>query len=157
VLWIYENLLETEKPDLARAEAAAAAFSPEAWEGQMREIFGPILPSVLEIEAKTGKNLPETRQAHLKIITEHWDEIQAIIREELPPRTQVLDLMRRCGMPSYPRDLGLTMKDTLDALYGSREIRDKYLTSSLLWDLGLLEKAADGLSRMLQEEAPENR
>jgi len=157
VLWIYENLLETEKPDLARAEAAAAAFSPEAWEGQMREIFGPILPSVLEIEAKTGKNLPETRQAHLKIITEHWDEIQTIIREELPPRTQVLDLMRRCGMPVYPRDLGLTMKDTLDALYGSREIRDKYLTSSLLWDLGLLEKAADGLSRMLQEEAPENR
>ena len=50
---------------------------------------------------------------------------------------QVYTLMKKCGMPLTPGDLGISQKDTLDALEGSREIRDKYLTSSLMWDLGL--------------------
>ena len=118
----------------------------------MRELFGPIAPSVLEIEAKTGKNRPETRQAHLRILAERWEDIQEIIREELPPRSRILALMKRVRMPLYPEDLGLTLQDTRDALLGSREIRDKYLTSSLLWDLGLLEEAADRLPEALARE-----
>ena len=117
----------------------------------MREIFGPVAPSVPAIEEKTGKNRPETQKAHLRIIADHWAEIQQIIREELPPRSRVLDLMKRAGMPLYPADLGLTLQDTRSALLGSREIRDKYLTSSLLWDLGLLQEAADRLPEALTE------
>ena len=118
----------------------------------MQEIFGTIAPSVLEIEAKTGKNRPETQQAHLRVITEHWQEIQEIIREELPPRSQVYALMKRARMPLFPADLGLTPEDTRSALLGSREIRDKYLTSSLLWDLGLLEETADRLPEAVKDE-----
>ena len=116
----------------------------------MRAIFGPVAPSVLAIEERVGKNLPETQRAHLRIIAEHWDEIQRIIREELPPREQIYSLMKRCGMPLFPADLGLTLQDTRDALLGSREIRDKYLTSSLLWDLGLLEETADRLGEAMR-------
>ena len=42
-----------------------------------------------------------------------------------------------------PADLHLSPEDVRDALLGSRDIRDKYLTSSLLWDLGLLEETAE--------------
>jgi len=38
----------------------------------------------------------------------------------------------------YPSDINVTTEDTRAALDGSRDIRDKYLTSTLLWDLGLL-------------------
>ena len=127
------------------AEKAIASYSREAWEKRMREIFGPVAPSVLAIEQKVGKNRPENWQARLNIITDHWPEIRAIIREELPPREQVYALMRQCGMPLTPADLHLSRQDTLDALEGSREIRDKYLTSSLLWDLGLLHETAEKL------------
>ena len=144
-LWIYENMLNMETVDRKRAEKAMADFSQEAWEARMKDIFGPITPSVLEIERKVGKNLPETQKAHLDCIEAHWPEIRQIIREELPARETVYALMKRCGMPLTPADLGITRKDTLDALLGSREIRDKYLTSSLLWDLGLLEETADRL------------
>jgi len=144
-LWIYEHMLNMEKVDRARAERAMAEFRPEAWEARMREIFGPIAPSVLEIERKVGKNRPETQMEHLDRIEKHWGEIRQIIREELPSRDSVYALMKRCGMPLTPEDLGLSRKDTVDALLGSREIRDKYLTSSLLWDLGLLDETAERL------------
>ena len=150
-LWIYEHMLNMEKVDTDKAERAMASFDPEAWKARIEALFGSIAPSVLEIEEKAGKNLPETQKAHLKIISENWEEIRKIIREELPKREQVYALMKRCGMPLTPADLNLTMQDTMDALMGSREIRDKYLTSSLLWDLGLLDDTADRLREALKE------
>ena len=144
-LWIIEHMLSMEAVDVDRAEAAMRSFSPEKWEAAMRDIFGPITPSILEIEKQVGKNRHENQQERLKRIVEHWPEIRQIIKEELPPRQQVWALMKSCGMPMTPADLHLTEKDTVDALIGSREIRDKYLTSSLLWDLGLLEETAQKL------------
>ena len=149
-LWIYEKMLAGETVDEQRAREAMDRFSREKWEASMRRIFGSITPSVLDIERKTGKNLPETQKDHLEKIRDHWAEIREIIREELPPREEISDLMGRCGMPGTPADLGLTVQDTIDALKGSREIRDKYLTSSLLWDLGLLGETA----RRLENEYP---
>ena len=144
-LWIYENVLNMEKPDAERAREAMKRFSAEKWEKSMKEIFGPLTPSILEIEEKTGKNLPRTQEEHLKLILEHWEEIRRIIREELPSREEVDRLMTSCGMPRTPADLNISREDTVAALKGSREIRDKYLTSSLLWDLGLLSETAEKL------------
>ena len=144
-LWIYENMLSGEQVDIQRAQDAMAAFSPAQWEADMRRIFGPIAPSILAIEEKTGKNKPETQREHLDRIVANWPLIRQIIREELPPRADIYALMQRCGMPLTPHDLSLTRQDTVDALLGSREIRDKYLTSSLLWDLGLLDETAHNL------------
>ena len=47
-------------------------------------------------------------------------------------------LMRDLGMPMVPADIGISAQDTQDAFIASRDIRDKYLTSSLLWDMGVL-------------------
>ncbi|MBR2822235.1 MAG: sn-glycerol-1-phosphate dehydrogenase [Clostridia bacterium] len=152
VLWIYEHMLSGDAVDIAKAEAAMRSFDEGRWEARMREIFGPVAPTVLEIERRVGKNRPETQAAHLKTIVENWNQIRDIIRAELPPRDQILALMKKCGMPVYPADLGISMKDTLDAFIGSREIRDKYLTSSLLWDMGLLEETAEKLEAFLRTE-----
>lgn len=143
VLWIYENILNIDHVDKERAEKAMASFSQEEWEKQMGDIFGPIAPSILDIEKKVGKNLPETQKRHLERIVNNWDEIRSIIREELPKRDDILALMEKCRMPRFPRDLGLSREDTLKALRGSREIRDKYITSSMLWDMGLLEETVE--------------
>ena len=143
-LWIYENILP-EQPDAEKAEAAMARFSEEKWERSMEEIFGALTPSILEIERTVRKNAPETRGPRLERILAHWDEIREIIRQELPSREWVDGLMASCGMPRTPADLGISREDTIAALKGSREIRDKYLTSSLLWDLGLLGETAEKL------------
>ena len=41
-------------------------------------------------------------------------------------------------MPTQPEDINVTWPDTEKAFIGSRDIRDKYLSSSMLWDMGLL-------------------
>ena len=46
--------------------------------------------------------------------------------------------MKDLGMPMTPADIDISDEDTQDAFIASRDIRDKYLTSSMLWDLGVL-------------------
>ena len=50
--------------------------------------------------------------------------------------------MRSLGMPTTPEELGLSVTDAVDAFVCSRDIRDKYLLSSLIWDLGYMEDFA---------------
>ena len=52
-----------------------------------------------------------------------------------------LRVMEKLGMPMTPADLGVSDQDAKDAYTGSREIRDKYLSCSMLWDMGLSEEA----------------
>lgn len=140
-LWVFENYLTMDKIDVDRANAAMAAFSTEHWEQEVRRIFGNVAPEILRIEAQTGKNDPVGHKKRLDLIVANWPEIRQAMKDELPSRKEIIDLMRRLQMPVTPADLGLTQKDTQDALIGSRDLRDKYLVSSLMWDIGLLDEA----------------
>ena len=71
-------------------------------------------------------------------IIRHWDELLAIMNDELPDTKEIETLMQALEMPMEPADIGIDRQDTVDAFRASRDTRKKYLTSSLLWDLGLL-------------------
>ncbi|MBQ6475062.1 MAG: iron-containing alcohol dehydrogenase, partial [Clostridia bacterium] len=146
-IWLYEQFLKTECPDTEKARRKMSEFSDGAWEASVREIFGPMADSIFETERMTGKNLPETQKKHLEMIVSHWDEIQKIIREELPAMKTVRGIMLRCGLPVRPSQIGISHEETVNALVGSRDMRDKYMTSSLLWDLGLLDEAAEKMRK----------
>ena len=61
-----------------------------------------------------------------------------MIDEELPETAKIEALMRDLGMPMEPEDIGIDRQDTVDAFRASRDTRKKYLTSSMLWDMGEL-------------------
>jgi glycerol-1-phosphate dehydrogenase [NAD(P)+] len=135
---IYDRLC-TVTPNRATAEQAMREFDSTAWEAEVRRIFGGAAQTLIDSEKTIWhKNDPARHQQRLEKILEHWPEIQEIMREEIPPKDMILPLMKSVGMPVRPEDIGETAKDTKDAFIASRDIRDKYLTSSLLWDLGLL-------------------
>lgn len=138
---IYDRL-RTIVPDRARALASVKNFDHAAWAENVRRVFGKTAPSILAIEEKAGKNDPAKHAARLHRIIEHWDAIQAIIREELPDSGWVESVMVDTGMPLYPADIGLSPKDVSDAFVCARDIRDKYLSCTLLWDLGYMEEIA---------------
>ena len=137
-LRIYDRLRRIA-PDAAHAEAALRAFDPAAWEAEMRRVFGAAAQTLLDSERQCWHlNDPARSRARRERILTQWPELLRIMDEELPPADQTIALMRSLGMPTTPAQLGHNARDTRDAFLYSRNIRDKYLTSSLLWDLGLL-------------------
>ncbi len=142
-LQIYQRLLaDTAAPDRAKAEAHMRAFDRSAWEARVRRVFGKTAGQILEIEEKTRKNDPDKHARRLSNIVAHWDEIAAIARRELPDFEQLRAVMAQTGMPLTPADIGIPTRDVVDAFVCARDIRDKYLTCSLLWDLGLTDEYA---------------
>lgn len=139
--------LRTITPDRRTAEQAMQAFDDKAWEAEMRDIFGPIAQTVIDAEHTLyHKNDAAAHAVRLEKTLDSWQFIQSVMEEELPSTQDLRALMESLGMACTPKALGISLEDTKKALVGSREIRDKYLTSSMLWDLGLLHAFADALT-----------
>lgn len=141
---IYEEIRKL-KPDREKALNAMRAFDEDAWRDRVKRVFGKTAPQVLAIEEKTRKNDPAKHAVRLERIIENWDRILAVIDEELPDIGWLFDKMRITGMPMTPEDLGLSRQDVADAFVCSRDIRDKYLSGSMLWDLGEMDAFAERL------------
>ena len=144
--------LRQETPDRERALRNAAAFDMAAWEKEMRDSFGPTAETVIEIERKVGKHDPAKHAARLERIIDRWDDITRAMDEELPDLDAIVNLMKRLQEPTLPRTLGLSDGEVISALRCSQEIRDKYILSRLLWDLGLLDEYAERLRQSLNAE-----
>jgi len=132
-------------PSREKAENAMKNFDKDAWEARVRRVFGQNAPQVLAIEEKTRKNDPVKHAARLEKILANWDKIMAAVEEELPEKEWLFGKMKINGMPMKPEDISLSRQDVVDAFVCSRDIRDKYLSGSMLWDLGELEDFAKRL------------
>ena len=75
--------------------------------------------------------------------------ILKIIDEELPDYDQIHSVMAKAGMPLMPRDIGISVEDSVNAFIGSRDVRNKYMTCTLLWDLGLTDEYAEKLKEFV--------
>ena len=148
-LKLYQKLKQV-LPSREKAEEHMRAFDPAAWEKEVHRIFGKTAGEILGIEAKTHKNDPSKHAQRLDKIIENWDEILRIIDEELPDYDTLYNLMAATGMPMKPSEIGVPMQDVVDAFIGARDVRDKYLSCSLIWDLGLTEEFAEYLKEVAE-------
>ena len=89
-----------------------------------------------------GKEAKPLTGKHGVIQPEHV----AVIDEELPPAGEVERLMRSFGMPVSPAEIGIGEDEARFAFLASKDIRDKYVATRLLWDLGILEDVAGKLA-----------
>ena len=147
---LYRKIRQIQ-PDRAKAEAHMKAFSRADWEAQVRRIFGKTADEIIAIEDKTHKNDPARHAQRLDNLVNHWDEILKIIDEELPDYDALYQTMAKTGMPMRPSEIDVPMDDVVDAFIGARDIRDKYLSCSFLWDLGLTDEFAEYLREVAEE------
>lgn len=145
---LYE-FVKRQKPDRERMIAHAAAFSRDAWEAQVRRIFGKTADEIIRVEDQVHKNDPQRLAKRIDALCANWDQILKIIDEELPPYDALYAMMKKTGMPTEPADLEISNDDVINAYLGARDIRDKYLSCSFLWDMGLEMEAADYLRSTL--------
>jgi len=145
---LYE-FVKQQKPDRERMIAHAAAFDRGAWEAQVRRVFGKTADEIIRIEDKVKKNDPDRLAKRIDALIENWDKILQIIDEELPEYETLFNMMKKTGMPVEPREIEVSDEDVVNAYLGARDIRDKYLSCSFLWDMGLEMEAAEYLKSTL--------
>lgn len=133
------------EPDRERALRHAEDFDPEEWKAFVRRVFGTAADTMILREDEEKKYDKTRHKERLEIILSRWDEIQKIIREELPDEEWLKERLLLAGAPVSPAQLGLSADDVRTAFLATKDIRDKYISTRLLWDLGMLEEAADRL------------
>lgn len=137
-LGLYEQL-KTVTPDRAQALAHAAAFDYDAWAQQLRAFLGQGAESMIALE-KTEKKYDRARHSlRLERILANWERILEIAEEELPSREELDRILESIQAPKALAQIGIPEEQTPMMVRCTKDIRDKYVLSRLLWDLGLLD------------------
>ncbi len=123
-------------PDRAKALAHARSFRYNAWAQELRQFIGRGAEAMIALEAKEGKYDLTAHEKRLDVILSRWDDILAVMDDELPPVEDIRALLTRLDIPPIEA-MGLDGEKARTAFCATRDIRDKYVLSRLAWDLGV--------------------
>ena len=138
---------QTADPNPAPVETVdyAASFSGEAWNAELTRFLGKGAQAMIEGEKKEGKYDVRKHAERLEKIISLWDRFLQIIDEEIPAPGVVEQALNTVGAPVTAEAFGISKEEVYTAFLMTKDIRDKYIGSRLLWDLGLLEETAEEL------------
>ena len=128
------------------AAAAAKTFDKNAWEEDIRSVFGEASDGIISLENKSCKNDPAGRNDRLEAIRNRRKEILWAIRHDLPAVSEIEELLLSLDAPVHPEQIGVTLEEVRGAVLYAKEVRDRYTLLGLLWDLGLSKEFADRLT-----------
>lgn len=131
----YEKLKKI-KPDKNKALEHINSFDYAKWERGVREYFGHSAEQIIKTEQREGKYDKDKHAGRLEIILDNWDKILQIIDEELIPAEKLSDLFKKIGHPITPAEIGESDESAALAFSHTSDIRDKYILSRLLFDIG---------------------
>ena len=137
-LKIYEKL-RSVTPDREKALEYAAAFSYDSWKEKLRRWLGNGAEAMIANEAHEHKYDKTKHRERLDRIIGSWDSIQSVIRQ-LPLPSEIVPGLRKIGLPTSFAEIGFTEEETKNAVLFSRDVRDKYVGSRLMWDLGITDE-----------------
>lgn len=140
---LYEKL-KTVTPDRQKALQYAASFDTEKWYTEFSEFMGSSAEAMIALDRKEQKYDKAKHAARLEKILENWDRILEII-STLPPADGIEALLDRIEAPKCAEDIGLPHSILPMTVKAAKDIRDKYVLSRLLWDLGILDEFAEAI------------
>ena len=135
---LYEKLLKII-PVKEKAIVYAHSFDYSAWAAELRKFLGVGADAMIALEEKEQKYNVQKHEKRLGIIQEKWGKICDIIREEIPTQKEIERILETIGAPKTAKEIG-TDCDLKTTLKATKDIRDKYVLSRLLWDLGIIEE-----------------
>ena len=127
------------RPSREKALQYVRSFSFEDWKGSLRELLGSGAETLIESDCRERRYDLELHAARLERILDGWDEILRIIDEELPTADEARKVLRSIGAPSEPEEIGMSADLVRRCFPATKDIRDKYVLSRMLWDIGELE------------------
>ena len=140
---VYEKI-KNITPDREKALAYVSSFDYGAWSETLRKWLGHGADQMIINEQKEKKYDKAAHAARLEKIIAHWDEIVAVINE-LPSLDTLTALFDTIGAPKTVDEIGVSREAESAAFMITKDIRDKYIGSRLLWDIGELENVRDAV------------
>ena len=136
---LYENIKKIT-PDRAKALEYVRGFDYFEWQKELRAFLGKGAEAMITLEEKEGKYDKKKHSARLEVIIEKWDEILAVINEEIPSLDTLDKLYDKVGLPKAMEEIGMD-RSILPLTFGAtKDIRDKYVLSRLVFDLGIIDE-----------------
>ena len=90
---------------------------------------------MIDLEKAEKKYCKRKHKKRLEIILSKWERIKEIIKTEIPTAKTLENLFDLIGAPKTFTELGIDA-DIYFTFLATKDIRDKYVLSRLLWDLG---------------------
>lgn len=141
---LYEKL-KSVTPDKKKAADYVNSFDFAKWSDELRAGLGSAAEPMIALEAKEKKYDKSTHPARFDVIAASWDKIVDIIDNEMPTGDELYSLLTDIGAPKCAQDIGVDPAILPFTLKATKDIRDKYVLSRLLWDLGLIDEYAQEL------------
>ena len=137
-LW---NYIKAIKPDREKALEYVKNFSVEEWNKTLRRFIGPGAEAMIQGEEKEKKYGVGSHKTRLDRIIEHWQEIIDVI-DTMPSYEKVYSVLSELDSPLSAEYIGYDKNSVALCMMITKDIRDKYIGSRLLWDIGEIEEAA---------------
>ena len=135
---LYEKVLSIT-PDKEKATTYAQSFDFSEWALTLKEFLGTGANTMIAQEEKEQKYNLIKHQNRLEVIINKWNKICDIIQNEIPKQSKIQELLDIIGAPKTIKEIGIDCDLNL-TLKATKDIRDKYVLSRLLWDLGVIEE-----------------
>lgn len=132
-------------PDREKALNYVKSFDLGEWNRKLTEFIGPAADAMIAGEKKEGKYDVKKHAVRLEKIIGNWDRIMELVNM-LPSYDDILSIMNMVAAPISSDEFGYTKEQIGITFTMTKDIRDKYIASRLLWDLGLLDEAAEQIS-----------
>jgi len=141
---IYE-MIKQQKPDSHKSRSCMNEFDWQRWQQSIREFLPSAADSIIRQAAAENRFDSQKHASRFQTISQHWDEIVQIIADDLPDLHTVRSQLQSAGAPVSAQEIGISPEILKRTFLTTKDLRNKYMASSLLWDMGLLEEAANKL------------
>ncbi len=131
---LYEKVLLLT-PDKQKALDSVKAFDYQKYKRKLKAFLGRSADAMIELEKTEKKYCKRKHKKRLEIILSKWERIKEIIKTEIPTAKRLDELFDLLGAPKTFKELGIDA-DLYFTFLATKDIRDKYVLSRLLWDLG---------------------
>lgn len=135
---IYERL-KTITPNQVKALEYKKNFDVEKHNASLKNFLGNGADTMIALAERENRYDTELHRQRLEKIINNWDKIIDIINAELLPLKEAEELFAKLGLPFVPTELSFSREELITAFKTTKDIRNKYILSSLLWDIGELD------------------
>ncbi len=141
---LYERVLAWSPTALDVEARVASLASWPAYEGELRQRFGPLADAVLS-HALAGYPAPDVLRQRLQFIKREWPTLSARLAKGMRTASQIRADLQTAGCPVTFADIGARPGRAREAVLWSKDIRSRYTILHFCWEIGMLEHWGDAV------------